>query len=181
VFAVPLAARPRYDPAQTINFEQEPLIMKIDPNHPQPQIERSAGESHGARKGVQDGPLSFQEILARVGPQASSQTPSVTGPETTAPPLGIGLPFAPPLSEEPQLNQTEELLGAFDEIASLIEQPEVSPHLIQRQLDALVQKSEVLLRDLEQFPADHPLRKLGEELAMLCEVERAKWRRGDYL
>jgi hypothetical protein len=84
-----------------------------------------------------------------------------------------------------------DVLQAATDVDSAIEQMEsleqllantaVSPKQVDQAISSLASTADLLQQKVASLPAEHPLRQIGNELAVVAHVESVKWRRGDYI
>ena len=125
----------------------------------------------------------FSDLLAeRLRTSTTGPTGQVAEAQGAAP-----TPWAPtgatvdPAAAERVACDIETALNQWADIGELVAAPDGSSKEIQSRIEALMDSSRTLQKNLEALPDEHPLRRLADELSVFSSVESTKWQRGDYV
>ncbi|MBU2551382.1 MAG: hypothetical protein KKB20_23420 [Proteobacteria bacterium] len=142
----------------------------------QGRVENRPGQA-GQNSGVD-----FGKVLARAGSGQVQGKDGGTSSTTGASTIGLdpaGTIMAAGLKTP--VAQVEEALNLLDRFAEALADPEQSPKQMQGLVKDLEREAGRLAELSRDLPADHDLKSLVDQTAVLAAVEAAKFNRGDYV
>lgn len=164
-------------------YREKGKEMKIDNIGRLQNIQPTANESKGAEP---SGKRPFKDLLAReidAGPgraSATDQSPGIDPSKLDE--MILHRSLSDPTGTDRQARESLEAgIGEMESLVHALGDRAIGPRAVERIVQDLPAKLEVMRGSIAELQADHPLRLIAEELSVLSHVESVKWRRGDYV